>query len=55
MDKKTTLHVYHAFLYISLLSLQDYDVKMRPNFMFLENVNTRQGLSFLFLNFDTIF
>ena len=30
---KTTLHVHHAFLYISLPSLLDYDVKM-PNFTF---------------------
>ena len=29
--KTTTLHVYHAFLYISLPSLHYYDVKM-PNF-----------------------
>ena len=27
MSKTTTLHVYHPFLYISLLSLQNYDVK----------------------------
>ena len=27
MSKKTTLHVHHAFLYISLLSLHNYDVK----------------------------
>ena len=26
--KTTTLHVHHAFLYISLPSLHDYDVKM---------------------------
>ena len=31
--KTTTLHVYHAFLYISLPSLHDYDDKM-PNFTF---------------------
>ena len=31
LSKTTTLHVHHAFLYISLLSLQDYDVKM-PDF-----------------------
>ena len=31
--KKTTLHMCHAFLYISLLSLHDYNVKM-PIFMF---------------------
>ena len=32
-NKTTTLHVQHAFLYISLPSQQDYDVKM-PNFTF---------------------
>ena len=31
--KTTSLHVHHAFLYISLLLLLDYDVKM-PNFTF---------------------
>ena len=31
ISKTTILHVYHAFLYISLPSLHDYDVKM-PNF-----------------------
>ena len=31
--KTTTLHVHHAFLYISLPSLHDYDVKM-PNCKF---------------------
>ena len=30
--KTTTLHVYHTFLYISLPSLHDYNVK-RPNWM----------------------
>ena len=30
---KTTLHVQHAFLYISLSSLHDYDVQM-PNYSF---------------------
>ena len=33
MGKTTTLHVQHTFLYISLPSLHDYDVKMR-NFTF---------------------
>ena len=33
MSKTTTLHVHHAFLYISLLSLHNYDVKW-PNFKF---------------------
>ena len=31
--KTTALHVHHAFLYISLPSLHDYDVK-HPNFTF---------------------
>ena len=33
ISKTTTLHVHHAFLYISLPSLHDYDEKM-PNFTF---------------------
>ena len=33
IGKTTALHVHHAFLYISLPSLHDYDVKMR-NFTF---------------------
>ena len=31
MSKTTTLHVYHTYLYISVPSLHDYDVKI-PNF-----------------------
>ena len=31
ISKTTILHVHHAFLYISLPSLHDYDVKM-PNY-----------------------
>ena len=33
LSKTTALHVHHAFLYISLPLLHDYDVKM-PNFTF---------------------
>ena len=33
LGKTTTLHAHHAFLYISLSLLHDYDVKM-PNFTF---------------------
>ena len=33
LRKTTSLHVHHAFLYISLPSLHDYDVKM-PNCKF---------------------
>ena len=46
LAKTTTLHVDHAFLYISLLSLHDYDMKM-PNFV--EDVSTGQRLYFSFL------
>ena len=35
MIKTTALHVYHAFKYISLTSLYDYDVK-RLNLTFYE-------------------
>ena len=35
VSKIVTLHVHHAFLYNSLLSLYDYNVKM-PNFTFVE-------------------
>ena len=33
VNKTTSLHVHHAFLYISLLSLHNYDVN-KPNFKF---------------------
>ena len=33
LRKTTTSHVHHTFLYISLLSLHDYDVEM-PNCKF---------------------
>ena len=33
ISKTTTLYVHHAFLYISLPFLRDYDVKI-PNFVF---------------------
>ena len=33
LSKTTSWHVHHAFLYISLPLLHDYDVKM-PNFTF---------------------
>ena len=40
-SKTTTLHVDHAFLYIALPLLHDYDGKM-PNFAFYGDVNDRQ-------------
>ena len=47
LDKQTTtLHVHHAFLYISLPSLHDCNVKLPKNFV--EDGNKRQQLSFSF-------
>ena len=39
--------MHHAFLYISLPSLDDYDVKM-PSLTFLEDVNTKTKTFFFF-------
>ena len=50
---KQQLHVHHAFLYISLPSLHDYDETL-PNFTFCgEREHTTTTLFFLFLNVDT--
>ena len=50
ISKTTILHVHHAFLYISLPSLHDYDVKL-PSFKFMEYVNTQDNdFLFLFVN-----
>ena len=48
LSKTTALHVHHAFLYISLPSLRDYDVKM-PNFSFYGG--RKQALT----NFSSLF
>ena len=48
ISKTTTLHVHHAFLYICLPSLHDYDVKI-PIFMFCGGREHNDFL-FLFLN-----
>ena len=48
ISKTTILHVHHAFLYISLPSLHDYDVKM-PNYTMyrgLTQATTKFPLSF---------
>ena len=44
MSKTTTLHVHHVFLYISLPSLHNYNVKL-PNFKFTWE-RERQGDKF---------
>ena len=41
MLSKTTKHVQHAFLYISLPLLDDYDVRMPSVSRFMEDVNKR--------------
>ena len=47
ISKTATLHVHHTFLYLSLTSLYDYDVKM-PNFTFygpfMEDVDKRRRI-----------
>ena len=56
LDKQNnkTLHVQNAFLYISLPSLHDYNVKM-PNFTFCEGREQKDNnFLFLFLNFDAV-
>ena len=45
LHKTTTSHVHHTFLYISLPSLRDYDVKM-PNCKFYEDASKRRRISF---------
>ena len=52
LAKTTTLHVHHAFLYIYLPSLHDYDVKMPAIFTFCGG---RDRKTTTFLNFDTVF
>ena len=54
LSKTTTLHVHHAFLYISLPLLHDYDVKM-PSFTFYGGRKTSDDkLFFLFLNLSAV-
>ena len=55
IGKTITLHLHHSFLYISLPSLQDYDVKI-PNFTFCggrEQALTNFSV-FFFLNLDMV-
>ena len=55
-DYKTNKHdsVHYAFLYISLPSLHDYNVKL-PQFHVLSRTGTKDNnFLFLFLNFDAV-
>ena len=55
-QKEKTFHVQQAFLYSSLLPLQDCDVKMRPKFTFCgKREDTSNDFLVLFLNFDKVF
>ena len=49
--KTTTLHVHHAFLYISLSSTARLPVKM-PNFTFCEGRKQAMTKFILFMNLD---
>ena len=49
----TTLYALHIFLYISLLSPPDYDVKM-PNFIFYGERKQSMTIFFLFLNLSEV-
>ena len=49
----TTLHVHHAFLYISWPSLQDFDVKL-PNFTRLRYGVGKHNTKIFFFFFQTL-
>ena len=54
ISKTTTLHVHHAFLYISLPSLHGYDVKL-PNFVFCgERKQATTKFNFDLLNLNMV-
>ena len=56
MSKTKTLHVHHAFLYISLPSLHDYNVKM-PNCSFYGGrklVTSDDEIFLLFMNLHMV-
>ena len=54
ISKTAILHVHHAFLYISLPSLHDYDVKM-PNFpMYRGSTQATRKFPLLFLNLSMV-
>ena len=51
--KTTILRVHHAFLYISLPSLHDYDVKMPNSTMYRGSTQATKKFP-LFLNLDVV-
>ena len=55
-SRRASYDAHQAFLYISLPSLHDYNVKLPDISRFMEDVITRQRFSFfIFVNLDTIF
>ena len=54
ITKTTILHVHHAFLYISLPSLHDYDVKMPNSQVVHRKYTSYDEISSLFLNLNTV-
>ena len=52
--KTSILHVHHAFLYISLPSLYDYDVKMSNFTLYRGKYTSDDEISSLFLNLDMV-
>ena len=54
ISKTTTLHMHHAFLYISLPPLHDYGVKL-PNFTFYgARKQAKTSFFFLFQNLTVV-
>ena len=52
MCRTTTLHVHHAFLFISLPSLHDHDVKMSNFTFYRERKQATTNFSFSFLTWE---
>ena len=52
ISKTTPLHVHHAFFYISLPSLHDYDVNCLIS-RFIDNVNIRRRISLTLVYLDS--
>ena len=54
ISKTTTLYVHHAFLYISLPSLHDYDVKMPNCKFYVGRKQATTNLFFFSLNLSSV-
>ena len=54
LSKTTSLHMHHAFLYISLLLLHDYNLKMLSFTFYGGRKTSDDKLFFLFLNLSAV-